>query len=103
MAIELSPERNAMIRNSRDQDGLPIHAILSAEEWASIKKRLGLSKRELEISQLIVDGCTESQSAEELGISVHTVHTHVKHIYGKASVRDQRQLVVKLFTTFMEL
>ncbi len=81
----------------------PIHRVLSTQEWGAIRARLELGPRETEIVQLIFDGCAESQIARELGISIHTVHTHAKRVYSKLNVRDHRELVVRVFTAFLEL
>jgi DNA-binding CsgD family transcriptional regulator len=45
-----------------------------------------LTARESQILRLIASGCTYSQSAERLGISLHTVTTHIKNLYRKLDV-----------------
>ena len=44
----------------------------------------GLSKRELEVLQLLVDGMSPTEAALALHISVHTCRTHIKHIFLKS-------------------
>ncbi|RMF86749.1 MAG: hypothetical protein D6739_02715, partial [Nitrospirae bacterium] len=55
--------------------------------------RYGLSRREREV--LAELACTESTAAiaRALGISVHTVRDHVKHLYRKTGCRSRRELV----------
>lgn len=48
-----------------------------------------LSPRETEILQLVTEGMLEKQIADVLGITVHTVKTHKKHLYEKTNTRGQ--------------
>ncbi len=52
----------------------------------------GLTERELEVLHLLVRGRSEKEIAHDLVISGSTVHTHVVHIYGKASVSTRAGL-----------
>lgn len=54
----------------------------------------GLSRRELEVLQAIVDGCSNEEIANKLFISSETVKTHVRHIMEKLSVKDRTQAAV---------
>jgi DNA-binding NarL/FixJ family response regulator len=51
--------------------------------------RESLSAREVELLERIVRGDTEVVIADRLGISPHTVRTHVKNIYRKLRVRTR--------------
>ncbi|MEM7349263.1 MAG: response regulator transcription factor [Acidobacteriota bacterium] len=55
----------------------------------------GLTPREREILQLLVDGLTMRQIAERLHVSYHTVDTHVRHVYDKLHVRSRTGAVTK--------
>jgi LuxR family transcriptional regulator, maltose regulon positive regulatory protein len=48
-----------------------------------------LTEREIEVLKLIAEGCSNPEIAEKLVLSVGTVKTHVKHIYGKLGVDDR--------------
>lgn len=48
-----------------------------------------LTERELEVLKLIAEGMSNPEIAEKLVLSVGTVKTHVKHIYGKLGVDDR--------------
>jgi len=48
-----------------------------------------LTGREIEVLKLIAEGCSNPEIAERLILSVGTVKTHVKHIYGKLLVDDR--------------
>ena len=52
-----------------------------------------LSKREREILQKVADGATTRQVATELGISPHTVKTHLERIFEKLGANDRAQAV----------
>lgn len=52
-----------------------------------------LSSRERELLEHVVRGETESEIAGRLGISPHTVRTHVKNIYRKLRVRSRAAAV----------
>jgi DNA-binding NarL/FixJ family response regulator len=52
-----------------------------------------LSKREREILQKVADGATTRQVATDLGISPHTVKTHLERIFEKLDANDRAQAV----------
>lgn len=52
-----------------------------------------LSDRELEILRLIATGLSNQMIADTLVVSVNTVKTHVKRLYGKLSVNNRLQAV----------
>ncbi|AFZ25556.1 response regulator containing a CheY-like receiver domain and an HTH DNA-binding domain [Cylindrospermum stagnale PCC 7417] len=54
-----------------------------------------LTERELEVLQLIVEGCSNAVIAERLYITVGTVKTHVRNILNKLSADDRTQAAVR--------
>jgi LuxR family maltose regulon positive regulatory protein len=54
-----------------------------------------LSKRELEVVQLIAEGLTNAEIASRLFLSVHTVKAHTHNIYGKLGVHNRTQAVTR--------
>jgi DNA-binding NarL/FixJ family response regulator len=50
-----------------------------------------LSDRELDVLQLMVQGCSNNAIADTLNISLPTVKTHVQHILQKLHVSDRTQ------------
>ena len=52
-----------------------------------------LSKRETEILQKVAYGATTKAVADELGISPHTVKTHLERIFEKLGANDRAQAV----------
>ena len=54
-----------------------------------------LSAREREILDQLAEGLPYKQIADRLGISPHTVHNHLRKIYGKLHVQSRTEAVVK--------
>ena len=54
-----------------------------------------ITKREEEVLQLIADGCSTPEVAEQLYISQKTVKNHLAAIYQKLDARDRTQAVVR--------
>ncbi|MOA62850.1 Transcriptional regulatory protein LiaR [compost metagenome] len=52
-----------------------------------------LSGRELEVLDLIAQGNSNQQIAEQLFISLHTVKTHARRIHSKLGVERRTQAV----------
>lgn len=51
-----------------------------------------LSSRELEVVQLIADGCRNREIASRLNVSEQTVKSHISRIFRKANVSSRTQL-----------
>jgi DNA-binding NarL/FixJ family response regulator len=54
-----------------------------------------LSPRENEILTLLTRGYRSKEAADELGISVQTVNTHLRNIYEKLHVRSRSEAVAR--------
>jgi DNA-binding CsgD family transcriptional regulator len=53
----------------------------------------GISKRELEILKLILEGKNNKEIKDSLFISYHTVKNHVYNLYQKVGVKNRFQLI----------
>jgi len=51
--------------------------------------------RESDVLRLIAHGCTYAQVADRLGVSLHTVTSHVKNAYRKLGVRSGAAAVMR--------
>jgi len=56
-------------------------------------ERLGISKREYEVLELIAQGFSNQEIAEKLFVSTSTVKTHTSNLFGKLDVRRRTQAV----------
>lgn len=54
-----------------------------------------LSPREQEVLELIARGFSYSEIAMQKGLSVHTVQTHIKSLYGKLEVHSKMEAVLE--------
>ena len=95
-----------MVSRSVSQDGVIPQSgrtVISEEGWLAIGQSLNLSARESQIVQGVFDDLKDCAIAEELGISRHTVHTHMRRIYRKLAIAGRVQLIVQVFTSYLEL
>jgi DNA-binding NarL/FixJ family response regulator len=64
-------------------------------EYSQLIEAYPLTERELEVLQLIVDGCSNAAIADKLYITVGTVKTHVRNILNKLCADDRTQAAVR--------
>ena len=71
-------------------------ALFNSDEFGKLNPRaveaFGLTKREIEVTQRIIEGKRNSEVAEELFISVRTVQNHLRSIYEKCEVNNRMSL-----------
>jgi DNA-binding NarL/FixJ family response regulator len=84
------------------QGGAPMSAHIARQvvqffhrSEAPVTEAERLSPRECEILDLLVKGLVLKEVADQLGIGLETVRTHVNHIYQKLHVRSRTEAVVK--------
>ena len=87
-------------RDTQPEDSAAVElktvSISAAEpEYNQIIEAYPLTERELEVLQLIVDGCSNAAIAEKLYITVGTVKTHVRNILNKLCADDRTQVAVR--------
>lgn len=68
-----------------------LHFILNEPELA----KLGLSKRELEVLQLMAEGFSNEEIATRLFVSLNTIKTHASKLFEKMDVKRRTQAVDK--------
>lgn len=66
-----------------------------ANETVTSTENFGLSDREKEVLTLLVKGRSYKMIADELGISYHTVDSHMRKIYEKLHVHSNAEAVSK--------
>jgi DNA-binding CsgD family transcriptional regulator len=66
------------------------------EDFMENCKRFGLTQRETEIAELRLKGMERQAVADKLFISLHTVKTHINHIYEKTESNSPEELFKSL-------
>jgi DNA-binding NarL/FixJ family response regulator len=56
---------------------------------------VSLSPREREMLGFIVEGLTAKEIADRLGVSIHTIDTHTRHLFKKLDVRSRAAAVAR--------
>jgi DNA-binding CsgD family transcriptional regulator len=52
-----------------------------------------ISDRQRDVLQLLLQGASEKEAARALGVSTHTIHTHVKRLYSEFEVVSRGELL----------
>jgi DNA-binding CsgD family transcriptional regulator len=63
-----------------------------------LASRWGFTPAECHVAERLAAGADLDRIAAELGITLHTVRGHLKHVYSKAGVHRQAELVAKLLS-----
>jgi DNA-binding NarL/FixJ family response regulator len=66
------------------------------QSLSSSKKDYGLTAREKEVLQLLIDGRSKRAIAEKLFVSFHTIDTHLRNIYAKLQVHSRSGAIAKV-------
>lgn len=87
-----------LVRDEPDSEPDPAHG--SAGDASARARRIAarcvadpLTKRELEVLGLLLDGWRNQDIAERLGLSPHTVKNHVYNVYQKTGAANRLELV----------
>jgi hypothetical protein len=51
--------------------------------------------REIQICEIVATGLGDKEISEQLGISIHTVKTHLRSIYSKSNIKNRSNLIVR--------
>ncbi len=76
---------------------------LTESDWEAIVVILRLSEREGEIIANAMNGASETAIARILGISQHTVHTHLERLHRKLHVTSRPQLIARIFAAYVDV
>jgi DNA-binding NarL/FixJ family response regulator len=77
--------------------------VLTVSQWTAVGLSLRLSPRELQIVQAVFDDLKEAAIADDLGISAHTVHTHLERLYRKVGARGRTTMAVRILAEHLRL
>jgi DNA-binding CsgD family transcriptional regulator/PAS domain-containing protein len=81
---ELGPGLAAIFITTHGESLPPALEVLSALS--------GLTTREARVALMIADGAAPNAAAKALGISIHTMRTHLSHVFAKTGVNSQQGL-----------
>ena len=76
-------------------------ATMTADRWAEViqltppseRARTPLRDREIEVLQLIADGCVNREIGQRLSISEETVKSHIRHLLARLCARNRAHAV----------
>lgn len=81
------------------EGGAPMSPVIAKKVVGSFKRKAepipGLSKRELEVLQLLCQGKSYRYMAKDLFVSTNTIRFHLKNIYKKLQVNSRYEAVAK--------
>lgn len=69
--------------------GATIELVQPAQSRVGADAPEGLTTREVEVLALVAEGLTDAEVAEQLVVSIRTVHAHLRSIYRKLDVRTR--------------
>jgi len=85
-----------------NEGGSPMSSSIARKVVASFQKsgqirekKINLSPREQMVLESMAKGLTYKQTADQLGISIDTIRTHVRRIYEKLHVQSSTEAVAK--------
>ena len=96
-----SPDRIVEAVREVEAGAAPINGFIAGRgltllaRLASPGPDYGLTPREHDTLELLVAGLTMKEVAARMGVSYHTVDTHVRHVYAKLQVRSRGGAVAK--------
>lgn len=74
---------------------------LSSATLEHVAASLRLSGREVQILNGILHNNTPLEIANDLGISVHTIHSHLARLYRKMNVSSRAELILEVFRKYV--
>ncbi|KOS04742.1 LuxR family transcriptional regulator [Flavobacterium akiainvivens] len=90
LALKLAkPKKETIVIEKEVHIPAPTEFTLNQNEL----ERLGISKRELEVLQLMSEGLSNAEIAERLFVSLNTIKTHSSKLFEKLDVKRRTQAV----------
>jgi DNA-binding CsgD family transcriptional regulator len=76
--------------------------VIPSDAWNALAELLQLSRREVQIIQLVFADEKEGNIAGSLGISRHTVDTYFRRLYAKLRVSSRPQLILRVVGAYLK-
>jgi DNA-binding CsgD family transcriptional regulator len=76
---------------------------LTPQAWDFLSERFKLSPREGQMLQAVFAHETEASIAQAMGLSPHTVRTHIVRLNAKLGVTSRTGLITAVFSEFLQL
>ncbi len=92
--VKIIPRKRVMGEQTSDQYVVYIYSQNKKANNQEVNTLL--SKREREIVDLVIQGYTNEQIANELWISINTVKKHLRNMYEKTNVTNRTSLIYKM-------
>lgn len=74
--------------------------LFSDDEWERLVEQLGITERQAEILQRVIDGQSDRQIAADLCIREPTVRSHLQRLFVEFGVSDRTALAIEVFRVF---
>ncbi len=71
------------------------------EIWQEVYRSLGLSPREIQVTERILEDLTLEAVAADLGLSPDTVRTHLKRLYRKLGVHSRVRVACRVYRQYV--
>jgi DNA-binding CsgD family transcriptional regulator len=91
-------------RTGTAASGNKVMAVNPSYEWSADVRTLNVSHRELEVFALLMDGHSNQEIADILGIQNRTVTNHISSLYKKLKAKNMAQAMkLLLFGNFIKV
>jgi DNA-binding response OmpR family regulator len=89
-ALELLARISALLRRARagSTAAAPAVAVRVLED-ADLRERYGLTERQISVTRLLAEGCTNAEIASRLGLSFYTARNHTEQVMAKLGVSSR--------------
>ncbi len=77
--------------------------LLANVDWQRVRGQLGLSLRELQVVQHILEGKTLSAIAREMQLGLGTVKAYLQRVYRKLDVTNRQALTLLVVSAHLQL